>query len=322
MNDISCGMLRTPGALRSLAFAVVVTAGAALALPVTSAVILATEGAAYAADATIEPDLAAAEAAYGQLNYEDAARRAELVTKKRGLSHDQLVRSYRVLAFSRAAIGDDEHARESFVLLLTYDPDHKVDKSLGPKVQQPYLEAKGYWRQQMARPGIEVSPGALRQGTTATLRVVTRDPSHVAKGVTVGYRFGAQGRFETAQIAVGEQSVNLSVPTGETRLDYYVQALDANESVVFEVGNPSSPKTSLVEVKSLAPAGSAGAKQESGGSVFSSPIFWVATGVVLVGGAVGTYFIASSSKGTREEQTPPTGANLAPILFCGTEKCR
>lgn len=277
-------------------------------------------GSALAADATTEPDLAAAEAAYGQLNYEDAAKRAEAVSKKRGLTHDQLVRAYRVLAFSRAAIGDDEHARESFVLLLTYDPDHKVDKTLGPKVQQPFLEAKGYWRQQMARPGIEAQVGGLRQGTMATLHVNTRDPSHVVKTVTVGHRFGGQGRFDTQNVGVGEQSVNVMIPASETRLDYFVQATDANDSVVFEVGSPTAPKTSLVEVKSVA-APVQGPSEKESGSIFSSPLFWVATGVVLVGGAVGTYFIATS-KTTREEQLPPTGAQVSPILFCGIEICR
>ena len=277
--------------------------------------------AASAADATTEPDLAAAEAAYGQLNYEDAAKRAEVVSKKRGLTHDQLVRTYRVLAFSRAAIGDDEHARESFVLLLTYDPDHKVDKTLGPKVQQPFLEAKGYWRQQMARPGIEAQVGGLRQGTMATLHVNTRDPSHIVKAVLVGHRFGGQGRFDTTTIGVGEQSVNVMVPASETRLDYYVQATDANDSIVFEVGSPGGPKTSLVEVKTIAgPAPIQGEKDS--GSIFGSPLFWVATGVVLAGAAVGTYFIATSTKTTREEQLPPTAAAVSPILFCGIERCR
>jgi len=276
---------------------------------------------AYAADATLEPDLAAAEAAYGQLNYEDAAKRAEAVSKKRGLSHEQLVRTYRVLSFSRAAIGDDEHARESFILLLTYDPDHKVDKTLGPKVQQPFLEAKGYWRQQMAKPGVEAQVGSLRQGTTATLRVTTRDPSHVVKSVSVGHRFGAQGKFETSNIGVGDQSVNVAIPQGETRLDYYVQALDANDNVVFEVGSPNSPKTSLVDVKPAASQGGVTSEKGDSGSIFSSPLFWVATGVVLAGGAVGTYFLASS-KSTREEPLPPTGSTISPILFCGIERCR
>ena len=298
------------GALsRAVVVSLVLAAGASLASN------------ASAADATIEPDLAAAEAAYGQLNYEDAARRADLVTKKRGLSHEQIVRVYRVLSLSRAAIGDDEHARESFVLLLTYDPDHKVDKNLGPKVQQPYLEAKGYWRQQLARPGVEAQVSSLRQGTMATLRVTTRDPSKVVKQVVVGHRFGGQGKYDTANVAVGDQSVNIPVPGSETRLDYYVQATDANDNVVFEAGSPASPKTSLVEVKSVAGPAPITNEKESG-SIFASPLFWIATGAVLAGGAVGTYFLATSGKGTREEQLPPTASSLSPILFCGADRCR
>lgn len=276
---------------------------------------------ARAADATLEPDVAAAEAAYGQLSYEDAVRRAELLSKRKGLSHDQLVRVYRILAISRASLGDDEKAREAFVLLLTYEPDTTIDKSFGPKVQQPYQEARGYWRQQPAKPGVEATVSALRQGSTATLRATPRDPTHTVHDLVIAYRFGAKGTFEVKTLPAGAQSVDFTVPAGESRLDYYVQARDANESIVFEVGSAQAPKTALVEAKAVVDPGARGREGTASKSIFASPIFWIATGAVVAAGAVGTYFIATSGK-TREEQLPPNRSGISPIIFCGAERCR
>jgi hypothetical protein len=281
-------------------------------------------GAARAGDPALDQDVAAAETAYGALSFDEANRRAEVIVKRRGLTHDQLVRSYRVLALSRGAMGDDEKAREAFVQLLTFDPDHKVDKSLGPKVQQPFLEAKGFWRNQLQKPGVDATIGALRQGTAATLRIVTRDPTHVVKTVSVGWRFGASAPFETASVTTGEQAVPIRQPTAnESRLDYYVQALDASDSVVFEAGSPQTPRTALIELTpSSRPANGSVGEPSGGGSssVFSSPLFWVATAIVVGGGATGAYLLAT--RDPEQRSLPPTSANVAPILFCGTERCR
>jgi hypothetical protein len=292
--------------------------GALLSLALCSA-----SGAAWAGDPALDQDVAAAETAYGALSFDEANRRAEVIVKRRGLTHDQLIRSYRVLALSRGAMGDDEKAREAFVQLLTFDPDHKVDKSLGPKVQQPFLEAKGFWRNQLQKPGVDATIGALRQGTAATLRIVTRDPTHVVKTVSVGWRFGASAAFEMSSVATGEQAVAIRAPATESRLDYYVQALDASDSVVFEAGSPQTPRTALIELAPSARASTGRASEPSGkasSSVFSSPLFWVATVVVVGGGATGAYLLATRDPDQRA--LPPTSANVAPILFCGTERCR
>lgn len=291
-----------------------------LALGLSCALSFSSAGA-RAADATLEPDVAAAEAAYGQLSYEDAVRRAELLSKRKGMSHDQLVRVYRILAISRASLGEDEKAREAFVLLLTYEPDTTLDKSFGPKVQQPYQEARGYWRQQPSKPGLEATVSALRQGSTATLRATPRDPTHTVHDLVIAYRFGAKGAFEAKTLPGGAQSVDFTVPAGESRLDYYVQARDANESIVFEVGSAQAPKTALVEAKAVVDPGARGRTDTGSKSIFASPIFWIATGAVVAAGAVGTYFIATSGK-TREEQLPPNRSGISPIIFCGAERCR
>ena len=252
-----------------------------------------------------------AEQMYAKLDYEGANAVSERVVKRSGLSHDQLVRAYRVLAVTYAVLDKEELARDAFLQLLTYESDYQADPNLGPKVNTPFMEARGSFRSLSAKPGIEVAANVSTNG--GTLRVTTRDPTRIVKRVNVGYRWTSSGEYSISQINPGEVVVAVEVaapPPGRTRLDFYVQALDDRENAVLEAGNPSVPKSAFAEAGAAA---TPRAKPE-GGSIFSSPIFWIATGVVLIGGGTAAYFAF-------RPQDPPTRATLAPVILCGTERC-
>ena len=265
-------------------------------------------------------DVETAEQLYAKLDYEGANAVAERLVKKSGLSHDQLVRAYRVLAVTYAVIDKEEQAREAFLQLLTYDPDYQADPNLGPKVNTPFMEARGAFRSLSSRPGIEVAASISTSG--GTLRVTTRDPTHVVKRVNVGYRWTSSGDYTVSQVSPNDAASAVEIagpPAGRTRLDFYVQALDERDNAVLEAGSPSVPKSAFAEAGARSSGGGAGstgsiAAKDSGGGIFSSPIFWVAVGVVVVGGATAAYFAARPSD-------PPTRASLSPVIMCGTDRC-
>ena len=257
-----------------------------------------------------------AEQLYAKLEYEDANKVAERIIARRGLTHDQLVRAYRVLAVTHAVLDHEDAAREAFILLLTYDAEYAADPNLGPKVSGPFFEARGFWRAQAVKPGIEVV-AALRAQDPGTIRVTARDPTHIVKKVSVGYRWDSRGDFVVATLAASEgATVDVSAPpSARARLDYYAQGLDERDDVVLELGSPVLPRTALVEApalpKPLAP------EKSGGGSVFSSPVFWTLTSVLVVGAATtGGYFLL------RPKDSAPTAATLTPTLQCGAgTKC-
>jgi len=258
-------------------------------------------------------DVETAEQLYGKLDYEAANSVAERVVKLKGQSHDQLMRAYRILAITHAVLDNEEKARDAFIMLLTLDPDFQLDTNLGPKVSTPFSEAKGHWKAQPTKPGIEVQV-AVRAQEAGVLRVTTRDPTKMVKKVTVAYRWGNSGEFTTSTIAVGDGvAVEVAAsPPGKTRLDYYVQASDERESVVLESGTPQVPKTAFAEAKG---AGGGGGK-DSGGGFVGSPTFWIIAGAVVVAGGSTAAFFALRPK------DPPTQATLTPTIGCGTDKCR
>jgi hypothetical protein len=260
-------------------------------------------------------DVDTAEQLYAKLDYEGANAVAERVVKKTGLTHDQLVRAYRVLAVTYAVLDKEEPARDAFLQLLTYDPDYQADPNLGPKVNTPFMEARGSFRSLPSKPGIEVAASVSTNG--GTLRVTTRDPTRMVKRVNVGYRWTSSGEYSISQINPGEVVVAVEVtapPAGRTRLDFYVQALDERENAVLEAGNPSVPKSAFAEAGVAGGAGGVKGGKTEGGSLFASPLFWIAAGVAVIGGGTAAYFAL-------RPQDPPSRAALSPIIVCGTDRC-
>lgn len=259
-------------------------------------------------------DVETAEQLYAKLDYEQANAVAERVVKKNGLTHDQLVRAYRVLAVTYAILDKEEQARDAFLQLLTYDADYQADPNLGPKVNTPFMEARGSYRSLSSKPGIEVSASISTGG--GNLRVTTRDPTRLAKRVNVGYRWTSSGEYTITHINPGEAVVAIEVaaaPPGRTRLDFYVQALDERENVVLEAGNPSVPKSAFAEA-GASNGGSKVIKSEGGGGVFSSPVFWVIAGVVAAGAGTAAFFAF-------RPQDPAGSAALSPVIVCGSDRC-
>ncbi len=268
---------------------------------------------AHAAETSVEAELAAAELAFAQPSLDDALIHADAAIKQGKLTHEQLIRAYRVLALSAAGVEQSDRAKDAFILLLTYDPSFKLARSDGPKVQQPYGEARGFLNAQRNKAGLEVS-ASLRQNEGGTLRVTLRDPTRIVRKAVVAYRWGG-GSFQRVDVAAGEQMVTVPAGSG-SRLDYYAQAFDDKENTVFEVGTPAAPKSAIAAF-----AATAGPKQEpvKESSIFASPLFWIATGLVVAGGATTGVFLATR---TREESSPATSSSLGPVLTCGADKCR
>lgn len=251
-------------------------------------------------------DVETAEQLYARLEYEQANQVAERVTRLRGLSHDQLVRAYRVLAVTNGVLDREEQSKEAFIQLLTYDPDYQVDQNLGPKVSTPFSEARGFWRAQSGKPALEVQ-ASPRGKEAGTMRATLRDPTRVVKKLVFAYRWGASGDFTTKAQSPSDNSIELPAPPPErTRLDYYVLATDDRDNVVLEHGNAQAPKTTFAENK-----GAAGSGAEASSGFFGSTTFWILAGALAVaGGGAATYFAL-------RPQDPPTSATLTPILNCG-----
>ncbi|MFO0666329.1 MAG: hypothetical protein U0174_20405 [Polyangiaceae bacterium] len=253
-------------------------------------------------------EVEAVEQLYAKLEYEDANARAERLLTQRGLSHDLLIRATRIVAVTHAVLDHDDRARDAFTRLLALDPDFQVDPNLGPRVSGPFLEARGYWRAQPSRPGIEAKP-TLSPGEKGSVHVIVRDPTKLAKRVVLYYRWGATGDMRAVVVSGNDSiAVTSAPPPNKARFDYYLQGFDEHDNVVMERGSPSGPLSAFLS----ATRGPNGSK-----SVFSSPAFWIISGAVAAVGGATALIIA-----TRPE-APATSSLMRPSLICGgTDPCR
>ncbi len=257
-------------------------------------------------------DVESAERFYANLDYENANRTAQRALQQKGLTHDQLVRGWRIVAITDAILDNSDDARDSFVQLLTYSPEFQLDSNLSPKVQQPFLEARGFWRVQTVKPGLDLTVTA-RAGEVATLRLTTRDPTHIVEAVQVGFRWGASSAYTTKPAAIGDGVlIETSVPPQAAgRIDYYIQALDHRDNVVFEIGNPTSPKSTMLELPPPAPPPPPKVESKS---ILKSPVFWGVVVAAVAGGAVASFILLQP----RDAST----ATLSAGLGCGDNPCR
>lgn len=279
---------------------------AAADTPKSATSLPAPQSAAAAKHAADEVD--AAEQLYAKLEYEEANVRAERLLAGKGLAHDLLIRATRIQAVTHAVLDHEERARDAFITLLALDPDFQVDPNLGPRVTGPFMEARGYWRAQPSRPGIEAKP-TLSPGEKGSVHIVVRDPTKLAKRVILYYRWGATGDMR-AIVVVGNDSnaVTATPPPNKARFDYYLQGLDEHDNVVMEKGSPLAPLSAFL---------SATKNPSSGKSVFASPAFWIITGALAAAGGATALVFATRPEG------PATSSPMKPTLICGAnDPCR
>lgn len=266
------------------------------------------------ADQANEAEIEVAERAYLSLDYAVAIDHVDRAIEHGALTHSALVRAYRVAAVSHAALEQFGPAKEAFRKLLMIDPDYDLDRGLSPKIQMPYAEARGEWRAELEHPGMEVAP-VVAPGEAGTLRITTRGFAGLVKHVVTGYRWGSMGQAVERSDAPQERidAPLAAPPPGTSRLDFWVQAKDDREDVLFEVGSPATPKTTFlspgpaVEARSGLPPTPGEAPPRRGG-LFSSPVFWTIASVVVVGAGAATYFVLSKGN---------SSASLTPRLACG-----
>ena len=102
-------------------------------------------------------DVDTAEGLLTRLDYEGANAVAGKIVTQRGLTHDQLLRAYEVLAVTSAVLDNESDARDAFLQVVIMEPEYQVDQNLGPKVSNPFLEARGSFRAMITKPSLEAA---------------------------------------------------------------------------------------------------------------------------------------------------------------------
>ncbi len=183
--------------------------------------------------------LSEAESAMLAVDYARSQRLAAAALKKGGMSRDETLRAYRVLAVASAQAGDSARAEPAFLKLFALDPNSRVARRLSPDRREAVLNAKGFWSVRQGSFGLEVKFDRRDRRLYADVR----DPLKWARLVHVWYRFG-QRPFVRASQAVGTNvafSVSDELGAAEP-LEVYAFLVDDHANVITEFGAERTPR--------------------------------------------------------------------------------
>lgn len=242
-----------------------------------------------------------AEQAYSNVDFEATRAAATQAIDAGGLSPTQLVHAYQLVGVSDAALGDNPAAREAFVMMVSIDPDVRLDDTVPPRLRAPFLEARGTVSSR-ARLGAEVQLARAY----GSLRIALSDPRELVTQVRLHYRVEGQVEFTTSEHEPDEEIMARATGAASAdRMEYWLECLDEHGNQLLVLGTEYEPRVVGRTAAAASGGGGGGGGDDDGGSgggggdggpgIFGEPVFWIIVGsVVLVGAGIGVGFAVDS----------------------------
>lgn len=176
-----------------------------------------------------------AERAFADVDLEGTRDAARAALDGGGLSRDDVVRAYRLLGLSQAALGENRAAYESFVRMLALDPEASLERSIAPQLRGPYLEARGYWS---ARSGDRFSIDLVAGPNAFVVRV--RDPLGLARTIRTRARLDRDAEYRPDE-APAAPEVAFEIEGYEGYAEVVVVAQDEHGNALATLGTDVVP---------------------------------------------------------------------------------
>ncbi|MDB4969800.1 MAG: hypothetical protein JWN44_5489 [Myxococcales bacterium] len=211
----------------------------ALALAVSCAGgVTSAGGRAWAAEAS---PLAAAQRAVRELRYEDARGEVDAALRRGHHPRKELIALYALRAEVTSIVDGASAGEGEFRRLLVLAPDHTLPRDT-PIFSVPFTRAQR-WVASHGHLEVEHKIGAApRLGVATPLAVaVTSDPLAAVAGARLWVRMPDEHAF----VALPGTSLRPSLPPipAGGGADYYIEAVDAGDNVVAELGTADEPFT-------------------------------------------------------------------------------
>jgi hypothetical protein len=231
-------------------------------LVISLACALSTATAARAAD---EPDpyLVKAKELMDEAEYKAAAKVIRQGLAREELSGDGLVEHYLLEATCYVSLNKSGQARSSFVKLLTINPRYRMDASVSPKVRQVFEDvfeemgiAEKSSKTTIVAAHIPVGTRTPSMAVPVRVSFTGDDANDVVEKVVVHVRRLGTSEFTRLDATKDEQGYLAEIPpllVGEEAesyaMEYFMEALDADEKLVVTVGTRGLPLTFLVATR-------------------------------------------------------------------------
>jgi hypothetical protein len=188
----------------------------------------------WAQSATLAP----VERAYQDVDFPTTHDLAQHALQAGGATRQDTTRLYVLLGISAATLGNAAEAKQDFVAALAIDQTLRLEKSLSPKIRDPYLEAQGYWSASAQRLALSARPGS----DSAHLVVRVADPASLVAKVEL--HIGELGSNEKTTFVLNSAPIaRFALPAKLVNHDYEfaLRALDRYGNVLAEYGADADP---------------------------------------------------------------------------------
>ncbi len=236
---------------------------------------------------------------FANFQLEGLLTKLEFALAVKGISPEQRVEVFRLMAFTHASFDELGKAEEAFVKLLEVKPDHQL-QGASPKVRQAFASAQRLYRERQAVKLSHAPPRPREAEKTTTVDVVAQAGGDRIGAMTLHYRAqGTEGGFSQVSMSPGEQaSWSAVMPNsfpgapGLRTVEYFIRARDTRGALLSSIGEEEKPLTVEVEAVALAAT-----------PVYKTWWFWTITGVVVAGAAAAT----GVAVGVRPNAASPMG---------------
>ena len=235
--------------------------------------------------------------------YEESIQTLSAALMRPGTSKQEKVEVYRLLAYNYITLKRTDEADAAVRGLLVLDESFKLAPSESPRFRDFFDATRKKWESE-GKPGKadestgpaaekpitmqHSSPAQVAPAPTVKLSGPVAAPANRVRGGQLADRTGAKGKFLTTAATFSMGRFSAQIPASAVQpplVEYYLQGIDKGGLPVTSRGDAATP------LRIAVPA-------PEGGSIFSSPWFWIPAGVIIVGGAVATALIVSQSSTT------------------------
>ncbi|HEX3775319.1 MAG TPA: hypothetical protein VHV51_12695 [Polyangiaceae bacterium] len=250
---------------------------------------------AHAESKSPNPELAEAERSYQAVDFPATRAEAQKALEAGGATPTETARLHVLLGISAAALGDSADAKQHFIAALAVDPGLHLDKTLSPKIRDPYLEAQGYWSAAGDRLALSATPSA----DGAHLVVRLQDPASLVAKIEL--RVGAAGAREHSSFSLDpapEGRFSLPASVRERSYEFVLRAVDRYGNALAERGSEADPE--LVQPGTRAATSTAAIARPGRSYLF--PVALAVAGVGAV--AAGVVFNVKRERAARDWNGP------------------
>ncbi len=237
--------------------------------------------------------------------YEESIQTLSAALLRPGSSEAEKIETYRLLAYNYIILKRTEEADAAVRGLLVLNESFALPPTESPRFRDFFDSTRKKWEGE-GKPGKaavglppaqekpirmeHASPAQTPAGATFKLVGTITDPDARVRGVQLAYRTGSTGKFVTVTGTYSLGQFRTQIPGVAVKpplIEYYLQAVDKGGLPLTSRGDATAPLRVVVP----------------GGGVLTSPFFWVPVGAVVVGGAILTAFLVSSSSSTNSKST-------------------